>query len=84
MVAVAKEWKVRPSELIGDLDTYTAFCFDEACTQIYQLVTAKDKNNNPKYKLYWDEEIEDIKKKRVDYTDTMINMFKSISNNNGQ
>ena len=28
---MAKTYRLRPSELLGVDDTYTAYCFDEAC-----------------------------------------------------
>lgn len=31
---MAKLYKVRPSEILGIVDTYTAFCLDEACAYI--------------------------------------------------
>lgn len=31
---MSKLYRVRPSELVGIVDTYTAFCFDEACAYI--------------------------------------------------
>lgn len=34
LLGVAQRYKVRPSSLLGDVDDYTAFCFDEACAYI--------------------------------------------------
>lgn len=31
---MSKLYKTRPSELMGIVDVYTAFCFDEACAYI--------------------------------------------------
>lgn len=31
---MSKLYKTRPSEIIGIVDVYTAFCFDEACAYI--------------------------------------------------
>lgn len=31
---MSKLYKTRPSELVGIVDVYTAFCFDEACAYI--------------------------------------------------
>lgn len=33
---------VRPSELMGDMDEYTAFCFDEACAFMIQKIRDKE------------------------------------------
>lgn len=37
---MSKLYNVRPSEILGIVDVYTAFCLDEACTYI----TSKIKN----------------------------------------
>ena len=34
LLATAQRYNVRPSSLLGKLDDYTAFCFDEACAVI--------------------------------------------------
>lgn len=34
---MALKFRVRPSSLLGDIDNYTAFCFDQAC--FYFLAT---------------------------------------------
>ena len=31
IIAMSEQYKTRPSELLGLCDSYTAFCFDEAC-----------------------------------------------------
>lgn len=33
-MAMSKLYNVRPSEILGIVDVYTAFCLDEACTYI--------------------------------------------------
>lgn len=35
---MSKLYKVRPSELIGIIDVYTSFCFDEACAYIISRI----------------------------------------------
>lgn len=37
---MSKLYKIRPSEILGIVDVYTAFCLDEACAYI----TSKIKN----------------------------------------
>lgn len=34
LVSVSHNLKVRPSELMGIIDPYTAYCLDEACSYI--------------------------------------------------
>ncbi len=34
MIAMSVEFNTRPSEIIGAEDSYTAYCFDEACMYI--------------------------------------------------
>lgn len=31
IIAMSEQYRTRPSELLGLCDSYTAFCFDEAC-----------------------------------------------------
>jgi hypothetical protein len=38
VIGVAKSYEMRPSELLGIPDAYTAYCFDEACAVIAQKV----------------------------------------------
>ena len=46
----------RPSEFIGGLDEYTAFCFDEACSYIISMMRH---DNEPKWK-------DNIKEERIE------------------
>lgn len=34
MIAISRQFKKRPSEVIEVEDEYTAYCFDEACSYI--------------------------------------------------
>lgn len=34
VIAMSVEFNVRPSEIMGAQDSYTAYCFDEACMYI--------------------------------------------------
>lgn len=34
VIAMSVEFNVRPSEIIGTQDSYTAYCFDETCMYI--------------------------------------------------
>ncbi len=34
MIAVARQFEKQPSQIMGIEDSYTAFCFDEACMYI--------------------------------------------------
>ena len=38
VISISKKYKTRPSEVIGISDTYTAFCFDEACLYILSMI----------------------------------------------
>ena len=38
IIGVAKSYNVRPSQMMGISDTYTAYCFDEACAVIAQKI----------------------------------------------
>lgn len=33
-MSISKLYNIRPSEVLGIIDTYTAFCLDEACVYI--------------------------------------------------
>lgn len=39
---MAKQYKQRPSEIIGITNNYEAFCFDEACTYILSEISKED------------------------------------------
>ena len=47
VIALSKEYKCRPSELMDITDAYTAYCFDEACTYIKAMI---DKGIEPIFK----------------------------------
>ena len=34
VIGVAQTYKIRPSEVMGIIDPYTAYCLDEACATI--------------------------------------------------
>lgn len=40
-------YQCRPSELLGNMDEYTAFCFDEACAYIISRI---DDGEEPVFK----------------------------------
>lgn len=42
MLAMVKEYRQKPSEIIGLSDSYEAFCFDEACLYIIQELSKED------------------------------------------
>lgn len=46
MLSLAQRYNVRPSSLLGELDDYTAYCFDEACAVI---MTHLDKDEEPTF-----------------------------------
>lgn len=43
VIAMAQEAQCRPSEVIGGLDDYTAYCFDSACLLIKKHLQGGDK-----------------------------------------
>ncbi|ARC85641.1 hypothetical protein U732_1125 [Clostridium argentinense CDC 2741] len=45
---MAKQYKQRPSEIIGLKNDYEAFCFDEACTYILSNMQNED-SPRPKF-----------------------------------
>ncbi len=46
---MSKKFKVRPSEILEIDDTYTAYCFDEACIYILSKVEDGEKPNFKKF-----------------------------------
>lgn len=60
VIALAKTYKERPSNIVGDMDTYTAFCFDEACLYIQHTLENVNKEGKPKKRLYFDEDLEKL------------------------
>lgn len=38
MLGMATNYNCRPSTLLDITDSYTAFCFDEACTYIKEMI----------------------------------------------
>ena len=48
VLAICKQYNCRPSELFDELDEYTAYCFDEACTFI--IVKLQDSKDDDKAK----------------------------------
>lgn len=61
VITVAAKYNCRPSEIIADLDTYTAFCFDEACSYILSCIQGNGKKDSKKIKLYFDEDLVKVK-----------------------
>ena len=49
MISTAKTFNIRPCDLIGidEEDIYARYCFDEACTYLYNLMQP-DKNGKTK------------------------------------
>ena len=45
---MAKQFKIRPSQIIQLNNDYESFCFDEACTLILSHLNS-EKNNKPKF-----------------------------------
>lgn len=39
---MSKQYKCRPSEILSIEDEYTAFCFDEACAEIWAHLMNKE------------------------------------------
>lgn len=76
VIAIAKQYNCRPSDVIGDLDTYTAYCFDSACVYIYTHYTEKNDKGKPKNTLYFDEDLEKVLQNRESYQNTMFEMLK--------
>lgn len=50
---MSKQYSLRPSQIIGVEDDYTAFCFDEACAFIRAKLEAGEK---PHYKVFREEQ----------------------------
>ena len=42
VIRLAKDFNKRPSEIMCIDDEYTAFCFDEACSSIEEMLRDKD------------------------------------------
>lgn len=42
VIAISKQYKKRPSEIIGVTNDYEAFCFDESCTYILSEMSKED------------------------------------------
>lgn len=54
VLAISKQYGCRPSEVFPEMDEYTAYCFDEACTYII-LKLQEDEENKPHFKQKDDE-----------------------------
>ncbi|WP_207755220.1 hypothetical protein [Clostridium pascui] len=48
VIAISKQYKKRPSEIIGIINDYEAFCFDEACIYILEQIS-KEGSKEPKF-----------------------------------
>lgn len=44
---ISRYYQCRPSDIVGELDNYTAFCFDEACAYIRMKI---EEGETPIYK----------------------------------
>lgn len=55
----SRTYKLRPSEVINIDDEYTAFCFDEACMFIVQMLEETDKNGKYVNEAKWHVEKEE-------------------------
>ncbi|RXI52677.1 hypothetical protein [Clostridium tetani] len=53
VLTISKQYKQRPSEIIGLTNDYEAFCFDEAC--IY-IISKLQEEGSPKPKFIDDED----------------------------
>lgn len=42
---MSKLYRIRPSEIVGIVDVYTAFCFDEACAYITSRIKDGEEPN---------------------------------------
>lgn len=80
MLSIASRFQTRPSDVIGDLDTYTAFCFDEACCYLLNIIEDKDK----KQKLYFDEDIENIKESSSNFLGGLFDALQQGEERNGK
>lgn len=47
VISMSKRYKQRPSQIIGVTDEYTAYCFDEACLYIWNMM---EDGKEPKFK----------------------------------
>lgn len=81
VISVAAKFSQRPSEIIGDLDTYTAFCFDEACTYILTCLQAEDKKGKKKNKLYFDEDLEKVQQQSQNFIGSLYDALKQDEEN---
>lgn len=48
ILAISKQYKQRPSEIIGINNDYEAFCFDECCTYILNELS-KENHKEPRF-----------------------------------
>ncbi|EQB3101460.1 hypothetical protein ACYIU4_002823 [Clostridium botulinum] len=42
VISISKQYRQRPSEIIGLTNDYEAFCFDEACSYIISKIQDED------------------------------------------
>ncbi|SQB33654.1 Uncharacterised protein [Clostridium cochlearium] len=54
MLTISKQYKQRPSKIIGLTNDYEAFCFDEACVYIMNEMQEED---SPKPRFIDDEQV---------------------------
>ncbi len=66
VIILAKEYKVRPSEMVGISDDYLAYCFDEVA--FYLTAEAMGKDGHPNWnKLRWQGEKQNNNAKLVEF-----------------
>lgn len=71
---MSKLYRTRPSELLGIVDVYTAFCFDECCAYITSRI--KD-GEEPVFKIKESEKIE------KPHYGSLRDMYNSLGYKNG-
>lgn len=71
---MSKLYECRPSSLFEEMDEYTAYCFDEACS--YIQVMMQNEENEPDFKVEEDSSKQNHFKSARD-------LYKSMGYNNG-
>jgi len=52
IISMSQVYSCKPSEVIGDLDSYTAFCFDEACAFILNEISGDGTKDSGKVPVF--------------------------------
>lgn len=76
VLAIAVKFNQKPSEVVGDLNSYLAFCFDEACLYILTCMQGDGKKDSKKVKLYFDEDLQKVKKQSNSFLDGLYEALK--------